>query len=212
MRSIVLLFFCASLLIPVSCINPVTVKSVTQLVALGIEVVNLLKGCSELSQMFSTKVSQVNSGMEMGIKNNESILTLGKYWEKYWGDVHSGFDNLQSKLIETDMVSQQYFAELDRNNSLMNDPELKSQDMNKTLKLKEEYKIEYAKALSSLGASQKLLQDGDDILLALRNDILRSALNSQIDVLKNITSQSTALSQNIEYFSETCIPLFTQNQ
>jgi hypothetical protein len=209
MKKVIILSLCGFSLLPFSCVNPATVKTVTQLASLGIEVVSLLKSCTELSQLFSTNVAQVNKGMEEGIKGNRSVLDLGKYWEKYWGDIHSDFDNLKNKLYETDRVSQQYFAELDRNNTDMKNPALKAEDNNKNTKIKEEYKAAYAKAVSSLTNSQKLLQDGDDILLSLRNDVLRSALQNQISVLESISSQSKTLSQNINYFSTTCIPLFT---
>jgi len=210
MKKIIALAFGAFLLLPFSCVNPATVKTVSQLASLGIEVVSLLRGCTELSQMFSSNVAAVNSGMEKGITDNKSVLDLGKYWEKYWSDVHSDYDNLKGKLYETDQISQQYFAELESNNSQINNAELKISDSNKTIKIKEQYKLEYAKAVASINSSAQLLKDGDDILLVLRNDVLRSALQNQISVLKNISLQSTVLSQNMKYFSNNCIPLFTQ--
>lgn len=210
MKKIISLAFTLLLVLPYSCVNPATVKTVSQLASLGIEVVTLLKGCAELSQKFSTNVTEVNKGMEDGIRANKSVLELGKYWEKYWGDVHSDFDNLKGMLYETDRKSQEYFLELERNNSQMSNEVLKLEDNNKTTKLKEQYKTEYEKAVISINNSEKLMKDGDDIMLALRNDVLRSTMQNQISVLQNIANQSKTLSININYFSTNCIPLFTQ--
>jgi len=210
MKRVIIFSLFATLLVSHSCVIE-QVKNISQLASLGLQVVNLLKSSNELGQIFSKKVAEVNSGMEEGIKSNKSTLELGKYWEKYWGDIHSDYDEIRNKLYETDRVSQQYFAELAANNGKMNNPDLKTADMNKNVKLAEEYKKEFEKALVSLSNAEKLLKDGDDIMLALRNDVLRSALQSQITVLKDITIQSNVLSQNINSFSKTCIPIFTQN-
>lgn len=212
MKKIIAFVLGVSLLLPQSCVNPATVKTATQLASLGIEVVTLLKNCAELSHSFSTKVGDVNDGLEQGIKNNKSQLDLAKYWEKYWGDIHQDFDNLKGKLFEADRVSQQYFAEFDNNNSQISNAATKLEYTTKATKMKEEYKTEYQKAVVSINNSEKLLKDGDDVLLVLRNEVLINALNNQITVLKNISSQSNVLSQKMKNFSNTCIPLFTQNK
>lgn len=192
--------------------NPIAVKNVTELASLGLKVVSLLKGCTELCEMFSDKVAKVNQGMVSGIKSDRSALELGKYWEKYWGEIHSDYRGLQVKLLETNRVSQEYFSELEKNNQLISNQELKADDLKKTVELKKVYEKEYNLAVESLNKAQKVLKEGDDIMLILRNNVLRSSLQSQISVLKNIKDESDRLAINIKSFSSTCIPLFTQNQ
>lgn len=201
--------FSLSFLLPnYSCIS--SARNITQLAALGIQVVKLLKECDEHSNIFSSKVREVNAVMEEGIKTNKNVLELGKYWEKYWADIHSDYNSLKEKFIETNNVSQEYFAEYENNNNSFTNETLRLQGIAKLEKLKDDYNAQYSKTLNNLNSSEKLLKQGDDVLLVLRNEVLAGAIQNQIEVLKNISVQSDALSQNMKYFSNTCIPLFAQ--
>ncbi len=211
MKNLILLPLLAILLLPLSC-NPIAVKNVSDLASLGLKVVSLLRNCTELCEMFSNKVSKVNKGMEAGINSNRSVLELGKYWEKYWGEIHSDYNGLKNKLIETNNVSQVYFAELHNNNRQISNPELKEEDLRKTIELKKEYEKEYRAAVVSLNDAQKMLKEGDDILFVLRNNVLRDALQNQISILNKIKVGSDLLTENIKTFSANCVPLFSQNQ
>lgn len=210
MKNLILMSFLATLLMSSSCCNHA--KSVSELASLGLRVVALLQDCAELSEMFSIKVAKVNNGLKEGINSNRSVLDLGKYWEKYWGDIHSDYDDLRHKLIRTNSTSQEYFAELYKNNSQISNPDLKERDMKKTLELRDKYEKEYTAALTSLEKAQKVLREGDDILLVLKNNVLRSALQEQITVLNNIKVESDVFARRIKSFSTNCIPLFEQNQ
>lgn len=198
-------------LLPLSC-NPIAVKSVTDLATLGIKVVTLLQGCSDLCDAFSIKVAQVNSGMETGIKEGRSIVELGRYWENYWGDVHDQYNDLVDNLNQTNVLSREYFLELNRNNSGISDATLKQQDLEQTTQVRAKYDAEFEKAVNAINEAKVMLQKGDDLMLVLRNNVLRNAIEGQIVTLNEITKQSKTLSQNIDTFSKNCIPLFESNK
>lgn len=196
-----------ALLLIIGC-TPNSVKSVTSLLQLAKSVVILVDTFAQKSETFTNLVNKVSGLAQSSLKKGESIEKIAKFWEQQWQKIHNKYDELNTDLVKLHNKTFQYFQELESNNSMINDEKLKEEDLRRTLELKQQWEVEYKKALLELKNAEEMLKQGDDFMYILKNELIRSEVNSSIDRLDLISNQAINLSKSIDSFENNTKAIF----
>jgi hypothetical protein len=186
-------------------------KDVKDLIVLGTEIVEIINDFSEQSNGFATNVNEIQSTVVSGFKDGKSTNDIAVFWEGEWKGIHSKYDELKESLNVIDSKTNIYFEELTKNNLSISDSTLRKSDATQNFELRAKYNAEKQKAIESLNKAQEMLKKGDDLKYVLRNQVLRNAVEQNIQAVNDIALQAKNLSVSIQSFSSNCKPLFQSN-
>ncbi|GGD72788.1 hypothetical protein GCM10011514_41100 [Emticicia aquatilis] len=186
-------------------------RDVKDLIALGTEIVEIMNEFSEQSNEFVTNVNEIQTTAVTGFNEGKPTNDIAIFWEGEWKGIHSKYDDLRTSLNAIDVKTNSYFEELTKNNLSISDSTLRKTDAEQNLQLREKYNIERQKAIEGLDKAQEMLKKGDDLNYVLRNQVLRSAVEQNIQVINEIALQAKGLTESIQSFTTNCKPLFQTN-
>ena len=98
--------------------------------------------------------------------------------------------------------------ELNRNNSMIHDENLKREDNAKNLALKERWNLEFQKATENINKLETVLHRGDDYKFILRNTAGRSEVSKTVDSLKEISNQAIEIAKDVKSFELSASTIF----
>lgn len=176
------------------------VSTVTQIVDLARSVIELVNTFSDNNKTFTKKVLDITQITQDGIKEGKSLTVIANFWEKHWLQVNEDYLELRHSLTEVKSKSEEYFLALEKSNTEILNDSLRTDDINKTHRLRADWQTEYNKALLNLENVEKMLISGNDYKIILRNAAGRAELLNTISELQNIAIQAHKLSISIESF------------
>lgn len=192
-----------------SCVNPTAVATALELSA---AVVSLIDAFSRLSENFSSEVSVSIASTRTSLSEVDDLFDAAKDWEDQWNACKDSCLELHDILDELIGAANEYFEELDENNSMIKNAKDRELDAQKTQVLRQDWDEQILVANRSLENADLMIAKGEDYTIILRNEAMRRKIVQSKSKLEMISLKADEIAGDLTRFSKRARHIFRNDE